>query len=438
VLYSRLTVAVLAALACSRAGAAVTYLGVATLDGLDKSGLSGKLEDGVRSPAVIGGFSAIAWTGRGNSYLVLPDRGPNAEAYAGGEGVDNTQSFINRVQAIDIEVTGDASHGWSVAGRLTGTTLLSSEVPLTGATTGNPERRYFTGLSSGIDPTVPTRSMRLDSEGLRVASDRKSFFVSDEYGPFVYEFAMSTGQRLRSFVLPSEFVVQKAAAIGKQEIATNTTGRVSNKGMEGLAITPDGGTLVGLMQAPLLQDHALSAEDGKSAVGIYSRLISIDLRHCSAGTQASCATRQFVYEQSAPTTGNSELLAVNEHQFLAIERDGKAGDGSVKLITLIDLDGATDISAVAQLPQTGLPAAVKPTHKRVLFDLAATLKAAGETVVEKYEGLAFGPDLPDGRHLLLVSVDNDFVRDAPSKIYAFAVDRNELPEFKQQVFSNAK
>lgn len=249
---------------------------------------------------------------------------------------------------------------------------------------------------------------------------------------------MSTGQRLRSFVLPAEFVVQKAAATGKREIATNTTGRVSNKGMEGLAITPDGGTLVGLMQAPLLQDHALSAEDGKSAVGIYSRLISIDLHHCSAGAQASCPTRQFVYEQSAPTTGNSELLAVNEHQFLAIERDGLAGDGSVKLITVIDLDGATDVSAVAQLPQTGLTAVVKPAQKRVLFDLAATLKAAGETVVEKYEGLAFGPDLPDGRHLLLVSVDNDFVRDAPSKIYAFAVDRNELPGFRQQVFSGAK
>lgn len=436
VLRLRLIGASLAALSTATASAAVSYLGVATLEGLDRSGLNGKLEDGVTSPSVIGGLSGIAWTGHGNSYLVLPDRGPNAYAYVGGEGVDNTQSFINRVQAVDIDVARTAGQELRVSARLTGTTLLSSEVPLTGSTAGNPARRYFTGLSTGIDGTEPTRSMRLDSEGIRVASDGKSLYVSDEYGPFVYEFSVESGQRLRSFRLPADFVVQRPAATGQQEKADNTVGRVPNKGMEGLAITPDGGFLYGLMQSPLLQDHAISSEDGKTAVGLYSRLVSLDLKHCSAGTLATCPTQQFIYEQSAPTTGNSELLAVNQHQFLVLERDGKSGDGSVKLITLIDVEGATDISSFARLPQSDLPAVLKPAKKRVLFDLAAALRAAGQPVVEKYEGLAFGPDLPDGRHLLVISVDNDFERDAPSRIYAFAVDRADLPGFKQQVFAS--
>ena len=39
--------------------------------------------------------------------------------------------------------------------------------------------------------------------------------------------------------------------IGKnEEIPGNTSGRTDNKGMEGLAITPDGKTLVGILQAP--------------------------------------------------------------------------------------------------------------------------------------------------------------------------------------------
>ena len=35
----------------------------------------------------------------------------------------------------------------------------------------------------------------------------------------------------------------------------------------------------------------------------------------------------------------------------------------------------------------------------------------GADFPEKIEGLAFGPDLPDGRHLLLVTNDNDFEAD---------------------------
>ena len=45
---------------------------------------------------------------------------------------------------------------------------------------------------------------------------------------------------------------------------------------------------------------------------------------------------------------------------------------------------------------------------------------------EKIEGLAFGPDLEDGRRLLLVTSDNDFVSQNPSYIYAFAVPRKAL------------
>ena len=51
-----------------------------------------------------------------------------------------------------------------------------------------------------------------------------------------------------------KFAVSKLSAAGNDEISGNTSGSVANKGMEGLAITPDGKTLVGVMQSPLLQD----------------------------------------------------------------------------------------------------------------------------------------------------------------------------------------
>ena len=60
--------------------------------------------------------------------------------------------------------------------------------------------------------------------------------------------------------------------MGAVEIANNTSGRVANKGMEGLAITPDGRTLVGIMQNALIQDAA------KAEPQNLLRIVTIDIR----------------------------------------------------------------------------------------------------------------------------------------------------------------
>ena len=80
---------------------------------------------------------------------------------------------------------------------------------------------------------VSTPKVCASNDGLRL-------YISDEYGPYVYEFDRFTGRRLRSFQLPSSLYVKTLSAVGATEIADNTIGRVANKGMEGLAITPDG------------------------------------------------------------------------------------------------------------------------------------------------------------------------------------------------------
>src|SRR6202020_1468529 len=119
--------------------------------------------------------------------------------------------------------------------------------------------------SSG-DPRVP----RLDPESIRVSNDGFSVFISDEYGPYVYQFLRFDGLRLRTFQLPEKFFVSTLSPMGAVEIANNTSGRVANKGMEGLAITPDGRTLVGIVQNALIQD----ASDGAPNM---LRIVTIDI-----------------------------------------------------------------------------------------------------------------------------------------------------------------
>ena len=203
---------------------------------------------------------------------------------------------------------------------------------------------------------------RLDPEGVRLSRDRKSVFISDEYGPFVYQFDRATGKRLRAFALPSHFAIPNLYAQGATEISGNTAGRVTNKGMEGLAITPDGKTLVGFMQSPLIQDGG----DG----GRANRIVTIDI--------ATGATHAYVYDNFIAglnkTFNSSEILALNATQFLVLERDGKGlGDGSkavVKQIWSIDVAGADDVSGLS-----GEANLVPHAHAKKLFlDMVAVLK----------------------------------------------------------------
>jgi hypothetical protein len=386
------------------------------------------LENGVKGNFLGGIGSGLAWAG-GNTFIATPDRGPNATAY--NSLVDDTTSYIARFQTLTLTLTANASAGlpFILSPTLTATTLLStsdkltygdgalgtdaahtlgSGVPALNATNGT---NYFTGRSDNFDPTKSSTNPnngRLDPEGVRVSKDGRSLFVSDEYGPYVYQFDRATGQRIKSFALPSNLAVATPGATTASEgKPTNTIGRVANKGMEGLAITPDGKTLIGIMQAPLLQDSNNNI-----------RIVTIDI--------ATGATKQFAYKLTTGS-GVSEIVALNDHQFLVDERDGKGlGDGtaaSVKQLYKIDLTGAVDVSD----KQGNLsPFAVSKT---LFLDLLPVLNAAGianTQIPAKIEGLAFGEDvLLDGTilHTLFVANDNDFVPDVAgdSKFFVFGV-----------------
>lgn len=432
------------ALACAApfASATPTLIAVGSLGQTsDLSGLGGTLENGVAANLLGGIGSGLAWAG-GNTFLALPDRGPNAVAYAGGAGVDNTTSYVSRYQTLTLELAATAG-GYTLTPTLVGTTLLSSPTALNyGATAGLPagapainsaDHYYFTGRSDGFAAGLSTNpdNARLDPEAIRVANDGKSVFVADEYGPYVYQFDRATGQRLRVFSLPSEVAASNLSSKGADEIAGNASGRVANKGMEGLAITPDGKTLVGFMQSALLQDGG----DGAQA----NRIITIDI--------ASGAVRQYAYNNviGGKSYNSSEILALNDHQFLVLERDGKGkGDGSkavVKQIWAVDLAGAAEISGLSG--QAALLA--KAPSKTLFLDLAAALKAFGLKDTEipaKLEGLAFGQDIVDHgvlKHVLYVANDNDFVPGSAgdNQFYAFAFSDADvaalgLAPFQQQ------
>lgn len=408
----------------------------------DLSGLSGTLENG-NAANILGGMgSGFAWAGD-STYLALPDRGPNATSYTGGAAVDNTTSYIARFNTVSMAMSAAPSTlstgktlPYTLTPTLQSTTLLWSSTPLNygstaGLASGVPTQNttgkyYFTGRSDGFaaGSSSNPNNARLDPESIRVSRDGKSVFISDEYGPYVYQFDRATGERTRTFSLPGDFAIAKQNAIGANEISGNTSGRVTNKGMEGLAISPDGTKLYGIMQSSLAQDG------GDTSAGKTNRIVQIDI--------ASGSVKEFAISNQINGKGynNSELIALNDHTLAFLPRDGK-GQGDVnssgvtssavvKQVWAIDLSKATDANDITGLSAdaaTGLFAGKQLLDKEVMFDLVAMLKAAGfkdTEIPSKLEGLAFGPDV-DGYHVLYVTNDNDFIPGVAGSNRQFAI-----------------
>jgi hypothetical protein len=238
--------------------------------------------------------------------------------------------------------------------------------------------------------------------------------------------AGSTGRRLKAFTLPSKFAVTNLSPVGATESSGNTSGRVANRGMEGLAIIPDGKTLVGIMQSPLIQDG-----------GTTVRIVTIDI--------ATGTTHEYAYTLTTGS-GVSEILAVNDHEFLVDERDGRGlGDDSqaaVKTLYKIDLTGAQDVSDMSGSANLA-PVAVSKTE---FLDVVTALTGHGidvRHIPAKLEGIAFGQDVVINdvtKHTLYVVNDNDFTAtttvtvggvavavDNPNQFFVFAFDSADLP-----------
>lgn len=382
----------------SPAQAEIKLIGTARLVGtlLDRSELTDALDGGVPHN-LLGGISAIEYTGSDREYLLQPDRGPG----------DGATPYYCRFHVVKLDV--DAGPIPAVTATIQKTTLVKDE-----------EGRQLTGSAAAIDKKDDSRSLRFDPEAVRTDRHGK-IFMSDEYGPNVYAFSES-GRRTAILPVPSKFKIARPSKSAAEEGSHNKSGRQPNGGLEGLAIIPDGTKLYAIMQRPLIQDSR-AGQDGEKRTGTNNRIIEFDL--------ATGTTREFLYPLDDTKNGVCEILAINAHEFLVLERDGKGGpEAAAKKIYKIDLAGATDISGHETLPADGIPPGVTAARKAPFLDLLdPKFGLAGSSFPEKIEGLAFGPDLPDGRRLLIVAIDNDFIAEKPIILHAFAIDRSDLPGF---------
>jgi hypothetical protein len=309
---------------------------------------------------------------------MLPDRGYN---------VGGTSDYRARLNKLSVTLTPldnpaavpEAERQNSVVATLTDTILLT-----------DPAGELLTGLDPGgvhaaaqDFPELPQASngrVSIDTESLALLPDG-SFFVGDEYGPYLYRFS-PTGRMIAAVRPPDAFLPKRN---GKVHYSSNNPGpgaqapeprnpemgRQNNQGFEGLTLTPGGRFLVVALQSATSQDGGASLETRR-----YTRLLYYDITDPARPKLA----REHVVplpmfkdaEGRQSVAAQSELLALDETFFLLLCRDSSNGYGTggttsrYRSIELVDTSRATNIAgspydgAVPVAPNGKLAAGVVP------------------------------------------------------------------------------
>lgn len=262
-----------------------------------------------------------------------------------------------------------------------------------------PSVKEYDASRKGDVPDI--ESIRIDPQdgGIWYGSegDRKRGF-----DPFIRH-ARRDGGYLATARLPDMF-----------RMAEGEQGPRDNMAFEGLSFAADGKSLWVSMEAPLYQDGALPTADS----GAVSRITRLD--------RDGRMLAQYAYLldplPAVPAPGKvadngiSEILAVNGHALLVLERSAvqDAAGAYRNYVRLYEMDtaGASDVRGVRALSG----ASYRDAAKRLVLnfnDLGIRL--------DNLEAISFGPKLPNGHDTLLVVSDDNFGKTQVTQFLLFEV-----------------
>jgi 3-phytase/alkaline phosphatase D len=272
----------------------------------------------------------------------------------------------------------------------------------------NPGDVTFTDVTTlrGADGN-PFAPFSLDPEGIALTEDDTLVVTSEGdavrlIAPFVRTFNLG-GHSKGELPLPDYF----------EPTADGSSGIRNNLALESAGVTPNGHFLYVGMEGALIQDGPAASLTG----GSPARLLRYNLR-------SGKLQKQFLYpvepvaEPPVPAgafavSGLVELLPLTNHSLLALERSFSVGAGNTIRLYRVELGRAQDIDRFSSL--AGLLGDIRPVEKALLLDLDVL-----GIPLDNVEGIAFGPELPDGRRSLVLVSDNNFSPAAFTQFLAFA------------------
>lgn len=335
--------------------------------------------------------NGYAWRGNSADWQLVLYRIDPRWGEPGGPNLLETVLLRDPDRQISWTIVCDPGHG----SRLPDLSfnVLPSSPPACG---DGPAARLLTGFD-------------LDPESFVLAPDG-SFWISEEFGPFLLHFA-ADGRLLEPPVaVPGVRSPQNPFLDLADRARAEAPTLAASRGFEGLAISPDGDTLFALLEGAVTGDDAhdlrlylyrIAArrfDDAPLRVRLEGASQQVDLTKLEDPRGA-----RFFPDATAPASGPvaiGELKAVNDHELLMIERDNLGDD-----------ERAPRFKKVFLLDTAGAAARGGPVGKTLLLDLLALPDPDGIGGDGDFFRLPFytieSVHLVDERTLLVAS-DNNF------------------------------
>lgn len=333
----------------------------------------------VSQNTVVGGLSGIDYDVKQNQYYMISD--------------DPSQFSPARIYTAKIDLKKNKIDSI----RITGVTFLLQENGKEYPKYGTDKSVKPDGESVRYNPI--TNQLIWSSEGERLFKNGDTTIVQPSL-----TFISTIGKFLDTIPLPKGFHFTKTES-----------GARKNALFEGLTYADDYKTLYASLEEPLYQDGPQAAFEYDKAL---TRILKFDV-----ATKKNVA--QYAYNLGAlpvkPTVDNdwnvngiSEILAINHHTLLVMERAWAKGhdDHTFLKLYLVDLNGAENEINNASFAKNP----PKPLSKKLLFDFDTLNRH-----IDNFEGVTFGPKLANGHHSLIFCVDNNFGKSQVQQFFLFEI-----------------
>src|SRR5262245_367094 len=276
------------------------------------------------------GISAVLAGPTDDTFYVMPDNGFGAKT--------NSADALLRIYAVKPDFTVWTRRGLRGSGTISPANFRSGR-PLASFTTdsfiglSDPKRRLgFTLVSDmatypngdntiPVDPAISAGHLLtgadFDIESVRM--DRRGhFWFGEEFGPFLVE-TDARGRVLRSEVHLPNVVLPGSTATGAEVMSPQnpylgslTPNLNGSNGFEGMAVGPSGRFLFPLLEGTVAGDDAINGTTRKN------------LRISKFDTKKQAYTGDtWLYQLEPEGTNIGDMTAINDQQFLVIERNGQ-------------------------------------------------------------------------------------------------------------------
>ncbi|TLD23431.1 outer membrane autotransporter [Venturia nashicola] len=236
------------------------------------------------------------------------------------------------------------------------------------------------------------KAISIDAEGLVLSNDG-GFWISDEYGPYIYRFN-AAGLMIGAIGPPDAILPVRNGTVSfsansaprydlnKTIIPANpTTGRQNNQGFEGLTVDEDGQNLYVLLQSATQEDGG-----DKAATRRNTRFLKYDISEFTPSYVSEYVVQLPTFTNAAGAArvaAQSEVHYISDTQFLVLARDsgaGHAAESSTSIyrhIDVFDISKATNVKGPSRDSFNGSIASrgkqfPKAKHVRLLLIFSPT------------------------------------------------------------------